>query len=255
MKIYGHACRFVLFVACLVPSQLWAIDYIVDVVLFEHLSSPTSTPMFEQNLYYAVMDGALTLDTPEAEEANFFTLAPTEEIQNIALQLEASSRYRFIQHFTWQQPGLAEEFSRSIQIKLGEEETLYLPKDREEGDTLVKAVNPDPYEVLDVSQNLIHQEIALESVLSTKLAGTLRISLGKYLHIDTNLVLINANSDGSARMRISRRMRSREIHYLDNPEFGLLVLITPVEEPPVLEEPIESIPETPDDSPKTSLAE
>ena len=26
----------------------------------------------------------------------------------------------------------------------------------------------------------------------------------------------------------NRRMRSKEIHYLDNPEFGLLILITPI---------------------------
>lgn len=32
-----------------------------------------------------------------------------------------------------------------------------------------------------------------------------------------------------AQLKESRRMRSRELHYFDNPEFGMLVLITPIE--------------------------
>ena len=32
-------------------------------------------------------------------------------------------------------------------------------------------------------------------------------------------------------LREHRRMRSRNLHYLDNPEFSLLILITPYEKP------------------------
>jgi hypothetical protein len=33
----------------------------------------------------------------------------------------------------------------------------------------------------------------------------------------------------SARLKESRKMRSKQIHYLDNPKFGILILITPIE--------------------------
>lgn len=36
-------------------------------------------------------------------------------------------------------------------------------------------------------------------------------------------------STKSAQLKENRRMRSRQVHYLDNPEFGLLILITPIE--------------------------
>ncbi|EAR08430.1 CsiV family protein [Reinekea blandensis] len=36
-------------------------------------------------------------------------------------------------------------------------------------------------------------------------------------------------STQSAQLKESRRMRSKQVHYLDNPEFGLLILITPIE--------------------------
>jgi hypothetical protein len=44
-------------------------------------------------------------------------------------------------------------------------------------------------------------------------------------------------------LREHRRMRSKNLHYLDNPEFALLILITPYEVPENFEEaPIETEP-------------
>jgi hypothetical protein len=63
--------------------------------------------------------------------------------------------------------------------------------------------------------------------------GLVRISLGRYLHIDTDLVQRVRATDAPEPLLIRatdrRRMRSGELHYLDHPGFGLLVLITPHE--------------------------
>lgn len=58
--------------------------------------------------------------------------------------------------------------------------------------------------------------------------GTVTVSLGRYLHVDLDLIY----QDDSGRFRFTshRRMRSNEIHYLDHPMFGVLVLITPLEQ-------------------------
>jgi len=56
--------------------------------------------------------------------------------------------------------------------------------------------------------------------------GTVRVSRGRYLHVD--LDLLYRDGDGEYRFRSHRRMRSNEIHYLDHPMFGVLILITPL---------------------------
>jgi hypothetical protein len=67
--------------------------------------------------------------------------------------------------------------------------------------------------------------------------GTVRVSLGRYLHLDLDLQLhtrsrledFSAESGIKPRIHLSeqRRMRSRELHYFDHPRFGAIALITP----------------------------
>jgi hypothetical protein len=58
--------------------------------------------------------------------------------------------------------------------------------------------------------------------------GTLQVSRGRFLHVDVDLLY--RDTDLNVRFTTTRRMRSNEIHYLDHPLFGLLVLATPVED-------------------------
>ena len=78
-----------------------------------------------------------------------------------------------------------------------------------------------------------------------ELEGSVRVVLGRYLHVYTDLVfrkplttmaydettetLVPMQSLQSIPVREWRRMRSRELHYLDHPVLGMLVKITPVE--------------------------
>jgi hypothetical protein len=69
---------------------------------------------------------------------------------------------------------------------------------------------------------------------SARLTGSLRLSVSRYLHLEADLQLMEAGAsstsyDGLPRYRLqqSRRMRSGELHYLDHPRLGVLVLITP----------------------------
>jgi hypothetical protein len=101
-----------------------------------------------------------------------------------------------------------------------------------------------------------------------ELEGTITIALSRYLHTYTNLILrrprLLADSvlDNPAQaeylkahaadtrilnnhlLREHRRMRSKKLHYIDSPEFAMLVLITPYEVAEgFVEEPIEPEPE------------
>ncbi len=79
-----------------------------------------------------------------------------------------------------------------------------------------------------------------------KIDGVVRLYRSRYLHLEADLlyhrpeattISVEVAPEGVAppptptlfRMTTSRRMRSRELHYLDHPLFGVIALITPLE--------------------------
>ena len=84
-----------------------------------------------------------------------------------------------------------------------------------------------------------------------RVEGLLSVTLQRFLHVDVQLWLHEAprwpapftgapfavgDNTTYQILEESRRMRSKELHHLDHPLFGLLVRIDPVEVPPELEE-------------------
>lgn len=83
--------------------------------------------------------------------------------------------------------------------------------------------------------------------------GTVRVAVERYLHLNLDLKLhlpqsaaatgasdpvggINEVQLPEIRLSEQRRMRSKELHYFDNPRFGVIALITP-HEPPAVNQP------------------
>ena len=66
----------------------------------------------------------------------------------------------------------------------------------------------------------------LEQTGSGLINGDLKIYMETFLHIDLDLTF-EVPGEGSYRLRDSRRVRSRETHYFDNPRFGILIRLTP----------------------------
>lgn len=83
-----------------------------------------------------------------------------------------------------------------------------------------------------------------------ELEGLITVSLSRYLHVDADLIIRKPRPVGSTqagfynnqnsniadsrilenhRLQERRRMRSATLHYLDNPQFAMLVIISPVE--------------------------
>lgn len=93
--------------------------------------------------------------------------------------------------------------------------------------------------------------VEIDTDSDQRVSGTLKLVLSRYLHINTDLVYREPLSDSenaepysvpadvstfsfepryqAYHMKQSRRMRSREIHYLDHPLFGMAILVTPYE--------------------------
>ncbi|WP_428604972.1 peptidoglycan binding protein CsiV [Sedimenticola sp.] len=87
--------------------------------------------------------------------------------------------------------------------------------------------------------------------------GLIKINVNRYLHVALDLLLRGANSNlppapfdafssptqGSIRFQGTRRMRSGELHYIDHPKMGALILISRVELPEPEPEP-QTVPDT-----------
>lgn len=61
---------------------------------------------------------------------------------------------------------------------------------------------------------------------SGDLSGLVSVTVGRYLHLDLDLIYNNRGRP--VRIKTHRRMRSNELHYLDHPLLGVLAEIRPV---------------------------
>jgi hypothetical protein len=143
--------------------------------------------------------------------------------------LRGSAHYQVLKHIAWRQPGLSKATARPLHIHGGAEfntQSLYQA--------------PQPMSIDDdkpVAE--LHPPLPLR-----QFDGIVKVVLGRYLHFYTDLIFLHPSpssnephtdqqSDTSIsftyyRVKSHRRMRSRELHYLDHPLLGILVQITPL---------------------------
>ncbi len=191
-----------------------AIDYIVEVVLFEH----RGLPVIGDDRYWVALpsERTLGLGSPEAEAAGF---TPIDGPLGLAAEAERmrADGYRVLRHFAWRQPGLDEASAVPIRVNLGERIALWTPAEAAPGQAFLPA-------------SAIERDDRPRAVQTTTVAGTIKVRLGRFLHVEARLAYDDPATGTGYRLDESRRMRSRELHYLDNPRFGLLTRIVPVEE-------------------------
>ena len=56
-----------------------------------------------------------------------------------------------------------------------------------------------------------------------RLGGLIRLTRGRFLHLDADLALREPGSDQPVHIKFNRRMRSGELHYVDHPKLGILI--------------------------------
>jgi len=186
----------------------------------------------------------------------------------VVAKLVESPRYELLLHTAWRQPGLELEQVLPVWIKGGRiygNEYTSIDSQIEFFESLPKNDNPDQadgksYEFDEQSLEalelqLLDQQGAQQHQGLYELEGKITIALSRYLHTYTDLVLRrprlsvdsvlkNPAQDRylaahTADTRIlnnhilkeHRRMRSKNLHYIDNPEFAMLILITPYKTP------------------------
>jgi hypothetical protein len=103
-------------------------------------------------------------------------------------------------------------------------------------------------------------EMPVENTTGSYVDGSVRVAVERYLHLYLDLQLHPASPKITTeaasqtdsldyyyelpeiRLTERRRMRSKEVHYFDNPRFGVIALITPYEPPAAPEETTPEIP-------------
>ena len=190
-------------------------DYQVEVVLFETVAGRDLTA---GGLYYPKVGRSIRLGTEEAVAAGFRPLEQNLSLDKDAQAIAASSRYRLIRHLAWRQPGLERNDAVAVRISLGNTSALYLPEDISGFEDFIPAsASTTPERQRKINTSTVN--------------GSILVHLGRFLHMETRLVFTDEQSGESFRLSQSRKMRSRELHYIDNPRFGILTRILPIEEP------------------------
>ncbi len=233
----GFGVRF-LFFGCAISGLLWFSptfgeqrpDYKVELILFTQQAQPGSrAELWDRRLIRPEVGNAVDL-TYGSRSDGFVTLAASaRDLADVNSRLSASPRYRVIEHLVWRQPGLGKASAKSVRIQGGTDYSVQFP-DRL---SMRNATN---------AQQFVGESIATNSLL--ELDGTVKIVLGRYLHVYTDLVFrqpittTSSEEDGTSenftslidiRIQNRRRMRSRELHYIDHPKLGMLIQITPLE--------------------------
>ncbi len=212
--------------------------YDVEIILFRNEAVPkgreTVLPTPSPELPKGSIDFVSPSSAAAAAKAGFRPLTESElQLKAERQRLDKSRRYRVLLHLGWRQPGLAAADARAIRIRGGRfYDGSYASID--------EALRSGP-----AQEGSVDRQRGLY-----ELEGWIRVSLARYLHTEANLVLREpANEEQRAQsqkilgtatldsfeqkllvnypLKEKRRMRSKRLHYLDHPEYGLVVLITP----------------------------
>ena len=175
--------------------------YLVEIIAFDDLEGDgIHAEVWPGDPGEPDVEGAVEL-TNSGGESRAFRLAARSELQlrDTWGALRRSARYRPLLHVGWRLPGLGRNAARSARIG------PHLGTGRD----------------------------------GTVVRGIVNVSLARYLHLEIDLLYDRSRTDAVTaldeavptrfRLRSKRRMRSKELHYVDHPLFGVLVLITPVE--------------------------
>lgn len=211
----------------LLTGAVHARDYQVEVVLFETVAGRDQSA---GGLYYPKVGRSIRLGTEEAVAANFRPLEQNLSLSDNAAAIAASSRYRLIRHLAWRQPGLDEKDAVAVRISLGNTSAVYLPDDISAYQDFIPASNtPTPDRQRKINTSTVN--------------GSILVHLGRFLHMQTQLAFTDEETGQSFRLSQSRKMRSRELHYIDNPRFGILTRILPIEDTEESTDTLEPLPD------------
>lgn len=194
-----------------------AINYDVELIIFEHA---TSTSVGSSATYlYPVVDGARQIPQSATEPTALLQPLPQLRLVEDAERIRQSGNHRLLYHGGWRQTDFDRENAPFMAIALGARQEVFV----EQGDPDSNYLRGFKLPPLDLNQNMQSRSIY-------QLFGGVKVWVGRFLHFDTRLAYTPVNGKVSYKFESERRMRSRQMHYIDHSRIGVLVKIFPVDE-------------------------
>jgi len=184
-------------------------DYIVEMIFFANTKTGADSVHISNQAVVPDLGGSISLN--QGAQSNGFVplTSDTFSLSGKADALNKSGKYRVLKHMAWLQPGLAREDAIAVRVHAGKN---YKDEFNE------RAFTNQPVNELD---------------------GTVKVVLGRFLHVYTDLAYRKtfnvSSSDALGRSRVladfpiktHRKMRSSTLHYIDHPYLGILIEIRP----------------------------
>lgn len=226
MKTYNQIKIIIFLIFLSVCPATFAKDYIVEMVFFANLQGTTAHSLhISTQPVIPDLQGAILLNDNAMSYG--FVPYPKEALTlgNQAAALSRSGQYKILTHIAWLQPGLAKEEAISVRIHAGKN---YRNEFKERA-----------FAQADFSDRKLPKNHPVN-----ELDGTVTVVLGRYLHVYTDLAYrrpFNLRADTTAnalgrdrvladfKLKTHRKMRSKELHYIDHPLLGILVEIRPAD--------------------------
>lgn len=198
-------CGLMLASCALPASARW---YQVDVVVFEHTSGSSEeqfSPLEELPDFSAVTELLTAQDrAPQPEPDNgtsnpvaFKQLRPAaRKLGGVARRLRGAGAYRVLLNGAWRQPSYG--VRRARRVYLSDQPSLTAATGGDDG---------------------------LSMPVSRQVEGIVSLKVARLLHIEVDFLYYH---DGQpVRLRETRKLKFRELHYFDHPLFGVIVQVTP----------------------------
>lgn len=230
-------------------NQALARDYQVELLIFSHQGSAGLGDEIWPDINELPGLPARQLAYKENNPAGtYFTRLPKSAMQLSGKQasLRRSPEYRVLFHESWTQPVDTKRNSNRIRIKGGDilDNGLY----ELDGSISIsrgrylhvrselfhsRQLSPEEFSLLlkphsnELSEpaSTTEQELSVTSVETTAEDSQSPVSANGNRYLTTQTVVPDFLT---VRMSSARRMRSKELHYLDHPLFGALILVTPL---------------------------
>jgi len=228
--------------------------YDVELIIFENTS-----PKYQQSEHwkksliqsepenYVQIGQELPLDFPEQYDPllSFQYIENTNyRLNDIVTSLNESNLYRIILHSAWRQPGLSK--SEAINVKINH----IIPTQSNNIDDQTNEQNLNTSNMfiteqadIDEQETASHNEI-MNTNKTYVLSGYVKLILSRYLHLQIDLIYHEMQNDvfdqftndvfieesllpDIFHIQQTRRLRSKELHYIDHPVISIIALITP----------------------------
>ncbi|MCH8177448.1 MAG: hypothetical protein IIC09_04500, partial [Proteobacteria bacterium] len=238
--------------------------YDVEIVIFKNNKVPKGSEFILPVSSPRIDEEILDLSSPrsiEAAKERSYEIIPADELRltESVIKIVDSPRYSLLAHTGWRQPGLKKDQALPVWIRGGrifgteytsiDDYTSLL--EMSNSDTAQQSAEPGS------SLSALAKPGAEIQAGLYELEGKITIALSRYLHTYADLVLrrprlaigpeVDVNNENkfwvedlpdtrilnNHQLKEHRRMRSNRLHYLDNPEFSMLILITPYERPEI----------------------